>query len=132
MFRQARVVGRGLRRMRPRRRRTGPAHRWSASVGQQPRHHLPVACRDRLGLAMAGVQALAVLEPAQLLHRRHRDVRIGADAPGPAGVEVGAQREQAITQVVYPPQSDQSVWLSAEGGAAAFGNVQVWRMTPIW
>lgn len=40
--------------------------------------------------------------------------------------------EQAITQVVYPPQSDQSVWLSAEGGAAAFDNVRVWRMTPIW
>ncbi len=40
--------------------------------------------------------------------------------------------EQAVTQVVYPERGDHSIGLVAEGGAAAFESVRVWRMASIW
>ena len=40
--------------------------------------------------------------------------------------------EQAVTQVLYPPQGDQRIWLIADGDAASFDTVRVWQMSSIW
>ena len=52
-------------------------------------------------VAVPAEQALAVFEPAQFLHRRHRDVRIRADAPAAVGVAELAHREQAVAEVGF-------------------------------
>src|SRR3546814_13612670 len=64
------------------------------------------ALADRSVVAFSGKhvaalpgEALAVLEPAQILDGADRDVAVGADAPAPAGGEVGLGREEAVAEV---------------------------------
>ena len=90
--------------------------RWRAALATRRAAGVsPTLRRSRAhgDVAVARDQALAVFEPAQFLHRRHRDVRIRADAPGAAGIEVGAQREQAVAEVGFGGRADR------DGRAAA-------------
>src|SRR3546814_14888322 len=64
------------------------------------------ALADRSVVAFSGKhvaalpgEALAVLEPAQILDGADRDVAVGADAPAPAGGEGGLGREEALPDV---------------------------------
>ena len=78
-------------------------------------------------VAALRTQALAVFQPAQFLHRRHRDVRIGAHAPAAAGIQVIAQREQAVAEVGFGGGADR-YRRAAAGDALHFGCVQVGGM----
>src|SRR3546814_16888690 len=69
------------------------------------------ALADRSVVAFSGKhvaalpgEALAVLEPAQILDGADRDVAVGADAPAPAGGEVGLGREEAVAGVGLRPR----------------------------
>src|SRR3546814_4167996 len=68
-------------------------------------------------VAMVGHQPLAVLQPTQFLHRRYRVMRVRTDAPGAAGIEVGAQREQAVAEIGLGGRADRNG--GAAGGDAA-------------
>lgn len=50
---------------------------------------------------MARGQALAVLKPAQLFHRRDRDMRIGTDAQRAVRIEIIGQREQTVAEIRF-------------------------------
>ena len=78
-------------------------------------------------VAVPGGQALAVLEPAQFLDRGHRDLRVRADAERAAGVEIFAQREQAVAEVRLGART-QADDRAGRGDALRLGRRQVRRM----
>src|ERR1700761_156865 len=52
-------------------------------------------------IAMTRRQALAVLEPPQFFHRRHRNMRVRTDAEHALRIQVIGQREQAVTEIGF-------------------------------
>ena len=82
---------------------------------------------------MPGIQALAVFQPAQLFDRRYGNMRIRTDAPGPAGFQVGAQREQSVTQVGLGGRADRhgcaTVGHALDFGGGEMGGV---HQGPAW
>ena len=63
-------------------------------------------CGGRGDVAAARRQPLAVFEPTQFFHRRHRAVRIRAHTPSPVGIEIIAQRKQTVAEIRLGGRAD--------------------------
>ena len=80
---------------------TGWPSAWRAAGERRPEQTRAGVRLLRRGgdVAPAVREALPVLEPAQLLHRAHRDVAVRADADAASGLEIRREREEAVAEI---------------------------------